>query len=264
MIHKDLDGDHLNDYLVAEFGNFYGDLMWLKANPNHTFDKIILRDKPGAMQTMFTDVNQDGKQDIIALMAQGDEGMLLYENKDGKFEERTLLRFSPVNGSTSFDLADFNNDGFLDIVYTSGDNSDFSKILKPFHGVYIYLNDGKGNFEKESFFFPINGCFKVVARDFDQDGDVDLAAISFFADLKNRPEEGFVYLENKGKLNFEASTFSQVLQGHWLTLDTDDLDGEGDLDIVLGNMSVGPLNISIKNNWPQGSAFVLLENLKVR
>ncbi len=40
-----------------------------------------------------------------------------------------------------------------------------------------------------------------MARDFDGDGDLDLAVIAFFADYPKQPEEGFVYLENTG--NFD-------------------------------------------------------------
>ena len=93
-----------------------------------------------------------------------------------------------------------------------------------------------------------------------RDGDVDLATIAFFADIKNKPEEGFVYLENKGDLEFEPHTFPHVMDGHWLTMDAEDLDADGDIDIVLGNMSVGPTNINVKNNWKTGPPFVLLEN----
>ncbi|WP_431214812.1 FG-GAP-like repeat-containing protein [Puia sp. P3] len=90
-----------------------------------------------------------------------------------------MLRWPPSYGSSYFELADFNGDGFADIVYTCGDNADFSPVLKPYHGVYIYLNDGHNSF-RPWYFFPINGCYKAVARDFDGDGDLDLAAIAFF------------------------------------------------------------------------------------
>jgi hypothetical protein len=43
-------------------------------------------------------------------------------------------------------------------------------------------------------------------------------------------------------------------------MDADDLDGDGDVDIVLGNMSVGPLNIQVENKWASGPSFILLEN----
>src|SRR5204863_935487 len=100
--------------------------------------------------------------------------IFLFTNKgNGKFEEKQLLRFPSIYGSTYMELADFNKDGFPDIVYTCGDNADYSVVLKPYHGVYIYMNDGRNNFTKK-YLFHINGCFKAMARDFDGDGDLDI------------------------------------------------------------------------------------------
>ena len=79
----------------------------------------------------------------------------------------------------------------------------------------------------QHYFFPINGCFRAVARDFDLDGDQDIAAISFFPDYKHRPEESFVYLQNSGNNQFEAFSVPQYSIGRWMTLDVGDLDGDG-------------------------------------
>ncbi len=256
----DINQDGKEDFVVCGYGNFSGSLFLLLNKGDGHFEKRILRSQPGSIQALAEDFNKDGRMDILALMAQGDEGIFLYEQRpDGSFLERTILRFSPLAGSVSIDLADFNHDGYPDIVYASGDNADFSKILKPYHGVYIYVNDGKWNFT-QSYFFPINGCFKALARDFDLDGDIDIASISFFADFQKRPEESFVYLQNEGHFNFKAFTFPQHSLGRWLTLDAGDIDGDGDWDLVLGNMSIGPSNLAPNANWKAGPAFVLLEN----
>jgi hypothetical protein len=98
---------------------------------------------------------------------------------------------------------------FLMSSATNGDNGDYPAVLKPHHGVRIYLNDGKNAFE-EHYFFPLNGAFKALAEDFDLDGDLDIAVISMFPDFEGRPEEGFVYLENKGEMQFNASTIDRV------------------------------------------------------
>ncbi len=255
----DLNRDGKPDFVVCGFGNFTGSLFWLQ-NTGAGFKTKILRNQPGSIQAWVDDFNKDGRPDILALMAQGDEGIFLYEQlADGSFHEKNVLRFSPAAGSISIDLADFNRDGYPDIVYTSGDNADYSKVLKPYHGVYIYLNDGKWNF-KQTFFFAINGCFKALARDFDLDGDMDIATISFFPDFIKRPEESFVYLQNEGDFHFRPATFPQHALGRWLTLDAGDIDGDGDIDLVLGNMSIGPTNIPTQIDWKSGPAFVLLKN----
>ncbi len=144
----------------------------------------------------------------MGAFAQGDESIIRYTNKGkGNFNKEVLLRFPPSYGSSYFELDDFNKDSYPDILYTCGDNADYSPVLKPYHGVYIFMNDGKNHFEQK-FFFPINGCYKAMAKDFDGDGDLDIAGISFFADYKHQPEEGFVCLENTGSLGFFTLYFA--------------------------------------------------------
>jgi hypothetical protein len=72
----------------------------------------------------------------------------------------------------------------------------------------------------------------VLARDFDLDGDNDMAMIAFFAIDKDK--RSFLYFENDGKGGFKASNLG-VPAGHWLVMDAEDMDADGDDDIVLGN-----------------------------
>nr|WP_234461974.1 VCBS repeat-containing protein [Pedobacter segetis] len=221
-----------------------------------TYEKIILKNKPGAINTIIDDYNKDGLKDVWELFAQGDEGISVFTNKGNNImEERQVLRFPPSYGSTSFDLVDFNHDGYKDIIYTCGDNADYTPILKPYHGVYIFLNDGKNNFTQK-YFYPINGCYKAIARDFDGDGQIDIAAISFFPSSL-QPEEAFTYLKNNGNFNF--SPYKLPLGTPFekgITMDVADLDGDGKLDILLGNgyyssdesnKHIEPLFIVLKN-----------------
>ena len=215
---------------------------------------------PVAIKIYIQDYNHDGLLDIWALFAQGEEGVFLFTNLGhGLFSQEEVLRFPSINGSSYFELADFNKDGYPDIVYTCGDNADYSTVLKPFHGVYIYLNDGKNHFEKK-YFFPINGCYKAIARDYDNDGDLDIATIAYFADYEHQPEEGFVYLENTGNYNFIPNSLPATETGRWLTMDAGDFDGDGKIDLILGNFSKAPSFIKSKNDWKQGPPFIILKN----
>ena len=231
----DLNGDGLKDILIGEFGRLTGQLSWAEASKNGTYKKHTLRLVPGIIDFVVTDENGDGKADIYALFAQGDEGIFLFRNLgNGKFDTEKVLSFPPVYGSSSFELVDFNQDGFKDLLYTCGDNADLSPVLKPYHGIYIFFGDSKGQFSK-SFFYPMNGCYKAIARDFDLDGDLDIASISAFPAAAS-PWEAFVYLQNQGNLSFKGFTLAKnVPFQKGLTMDSGDFNGDGKIDLLLGN-----------------------------
>ena len=257
----DINGDGKMDYVVCEFGFLTGSLSWMENLGGNRFKRHVIRAVPGAIKVYVTDYNHDGLPDLWVLFAQGDEGIFLFTNKGkGEFTTDPVLRFPPIYGSCYFELDDFNGDGYPDILYTCGDNGDFSPVLKPYHGVYIFLNDGKNHFTQK-YFYPINGCYKAIARDFDGDGDLDIATISFFADYAHQPEEGFVYLENKGNFKFEPHTLAAGRSGRWLTMDAGDFDGDGKTDLLLGNFSVAPGPLKSGTDWKKNPPFLFLKNI---
>jgi hypothetical protein len=255
----DLNNDGKMDYLVAQFGNLVGELSWMENKGNQQYVAHTLRKSPGALNAVVYDYNHDGLPDVYAQFAQGQEGLFLFTNKGhGQFQEMQLISLPPTYGSTSFSMVDFNKDGFPDIVYTCGDNGDYTQVLKPYHGVYIYLNNGHNQFTQK-YFYPINGCNKAIAMDFDGDGLIDIATISFYPSSA-QPEEAFVYLQNKGNFNFQPYSLpigTPFQKG--ITMDAGDLDGDGKPDLVLGNgyytsdstsAHKEPLFIVLKNSTP--------------
>ena len=261
----DLNADQQEDIVLCEFGDKLGSFGWWENRGNHHYVKHLLRQLPGAIKSVVQDFNWDGKPDIMVLMAQGDEGMFIYYNEGkGNFREHRILRFPPSYGSNYFELADFNNDGFPDVITSNGDNGDYPPVLKPYHGIRIFLNNGKDEFE-EKLFLPVNGIGKVIARDFDNDGDLDLASIAYFADFRNNPSEAFIYWENKGPLKFVPSTIKAVSEGRWISMDAGDYDGDGDLDLLLGNADfrLGDIPPELKKKWDNYSPSLLILNNKL-
>lgn len=228
----DLNKDNKEDVVICGFGHNRGKLLWYdNFDPNKEY---VLKNAPGARKAEILDFNNDDKPDIMVLMAQANEQISIFYNKgNNKFEEKVVLKFPPVYGVSYFELVDFNNDGYKDILLTNGDNWDYSIIRKNYHGIRIYINDGHDNFKK-SFFYPLYGASKAIARDFDNDGDLDIAASAFYYDDDN-PEESFIYLSNNGNLAFTAHSTPEAASGKWLTMDAADYDNDGDIDIFLGS-----------------------------
>lgn len=257
----DFDKDGLEDRLICGFGHNMGGLYWYKQSVNKSFEKRTISTMPGAEHAVIGDFNHDGWPDVVCLFAQADEGIWLFLNDHkGGFTTTNLLKFPPVYGSSSFQLVDFNHDGKLDILYTSGDNSDYSKILKPFHGVYIYLN--QGNFKyKQAYFYPVNGATKAIAADFNGDGKLDIALIAFFSDLKNNVNEGFTYFEQDRPLHFVPHHLPLASEGRWICMDVADYNADGKPDIILGNYALGFINEDgLKPTWNTRIPFVILKN----
>jgi hypothetical protein len=55
------------------------------------------------------------------------------------------------------------------------------------------------------------------------------------------PEEGFIYLENESikasELCFTPSTFAASGKARWITMNTADIDHDGDEDLLLGSFT---------------------------
>jgi hypothetical protein len=150
------------------------------------------------------------------------------------------------------------------LIVVNGDKGDYSCGSRGYHGVRIFQRTAEGKFA-ERFFFPLYGAYGAQAADFDNDGDLDLAAISFFPDYDRAPDEGFVYLRNDGNWRFQPFTIEHSRQGRWIVLDAGDIDGDKDIDIVLGSFVRGPRTIripsAIERQWEtQRLAVLLLEN----
>ena len=109
---------------------------------------------------------------------------------------------------------------------------------------------------------PSNIC--NGGSDFDQDGDLDIVSIAYFADYKLNPKAGFIYLRQDKSLQFSAHTLPEADRGRWITLDAGDFDTDQDIDLVLGafNMPQRQIPDPLQKRWAEKpTPILILKNL---
>lgn len=262
----DLNADDIEDLVVCNFGNYTGNLLILEGLQDGEYKKHYLSRLSGARKIVIDDLNNDGANDMLVLMAQGDERIMVYYNEgDFRFREHTVLRFPPVYGLSDMTVIDFNGDGFSDIVTTNGDNADYSVLHKPYHAVRLFENNKRNSFQ-EVWSHPMPGASQCKAADFDLDGDIDIAAISFFPKKGTDQDGGFLLFENLGNYQFQSRAISGTKLGRWLVMESADVDGDSDIDIILGGFNYNGLGAKelkmARYNAKDNSSLLILQNEK--
>ncbi|WP_114749794.1 FG-GAP repeat domain-containing protein [Pleomorphovibrio marinus] len=240
------------EFLIAEFGSLTGGLNLYFKNLEE-FSKREIYKGAGTLQLMEKDLNQDGKLEIVALIAHGEEVLVNFAHSgNGVFERKTLIQMPPVYGSSFFTFEDINGNGKEELLYVNGDNADLSPILKPYHGVRIF-EDIDGVY-KQNHFLPVNGAYKVIAHDFNDDGLKDLAVVSFFPDFHKYPEEGFIVFEQKEGGSFSPIVLPMIKESRWIDIVLADLDGNGRKEILLAAhllSQAADIPNSLRSLWAQ-------------
>ncbi len=200
----------------------------------------IISTQGGIISNAVADMNNDGKLDIVALVAQGRQELLVFiNNGDETFTRHLIEENSPSFGGNNVEVSDFDNDGYVDILVLNGDNVAGNHVgpivpaPRPQHSVRVFKNYGNLKFVKH-FHYPMHGATRGVVYDFDEDGDDDIAVISLFPQWSEAEPESFVYLENKGGLNFVPQSFSSEYFGVWSSIEIGDVNGDNKKDIILG------------------------------
>jgi hypothetical protein len=184
------------------------------------------------------DVNNDGLDDFYACGAKFQSGVLMIQQKDGRFNESDTALFNKYAVSEEVDAVffDANGDSFPDLFVISGGNE------IPVNGLALldklYLNDGKGNFKKAddpmSVVFENKSCVSVA--DIDNDGDTDIFIGNLASPVKyGIPTTSYLYL-NDGKAHFTKAGDNIIplyLLGMVTSATFMDMDNDGWKDLIV-------------------------------
>ncbi|MEM8966068.1 MAG: VCBS repeat-containing protein, partial [Bacteroidota bacterium] len=154
------------------------------------------------------DIDGDGLIDFHIGGAKGQPGALFRQQPNGTFAQITSPALDTDAGSEDTDgvFFDADQDGDLDLYIVSG-GSDFAKQDQVLQD-RLYLNDGRGNYNKTSLPTMLTSGATVTAADIDQDGDQDLFVGGRLIPGEYPVSPRSYILENDGEGNFTDITES--------------------------------------------------------
>jgi hypothetical protein len=204
---------------------------------NGEFRTHMLQNLSGPINVEIVDLDYDKDLDLVVLVSQEWEEIYCYIN-DGTGNFRMKLLWGSDNedfGSSGIFLYDLNRDGRLDILYTNGDAFDYIPPQgKPWHGLQWFENKGDLEFEYHRL-CDLVGAYSLRPGDADNDGDLDLFAVSAFNLWEDPAAQSFIWLENVGDEQYIKRDITND-PTHLLVLEPGDFNNDGLVDFVTGGM----------------------------
>lgn len=238
---EDIDADGVVD-LVATIRAGHGRLSVLRGLGGGAFAApitVLAQRNPAGL--VLRDFDGDGDSDAV-VANYSSASLEVFRNVGGlSFAESQAIYMQQWSASVPYPFAivaaDLDGDKDLDLVTTSIGVS----------SIATFMNDGAGHFSSpRSWKAPLFGTEQtaisnLAATDFDLDGDIDIVTNGL---LVQNPQATVIW-ENDGLGNFPVRTFrSGVPSGNAWTVETGDLDGDGDNDVMMGSALPGALTIA--------------------
>ncbi|MEX6688394.1 FG-GAP-like repeat-containing protein [Danxiaibacter flavus] len=237
----DVNGDGREDVYICGAAGQAGQLYLQTNDGGFVLKKQPAFEKYADMEdvaALFFDCDNDGDLDLFVGAggnnAPGSSGKMqshLYRN-DGKGNFEVDVNAIPASRSNTAVVvaSDFDNDGDLDL-FVGGRSEPMNYGISP--ASYLYVNDGKGRFtdiaaSKNPDIARIGMVTGAVWSDVNGDKQKDLIIVGEWMTPR-------IFSFANGKFN-EIKTNLDSLYGWWQSISTADIDGDGDEDLILGNM----------------------------
>ncbi len=251
----DIDGDGDLDILVACMGQLFpsndkiGSVVILENDGKQNFTPHVVLDHVArATDVRAADFNGDGRLDLIVGQFGYDDGETRWMENLGNWQFRSHILQS-LSGVIHAIPVDIDKDGDMDVV---------SLVSQEWEEIYVFENDGHGNFKSHLVWGSTNedyGSSGIRIVDMNRDGLTDILYTNGdafdYLPPRPRPWHSVQWLENKGNFKFEHHPIGKFNGASGAV--AADVDGDGDLDVVA---------VSCYNFWdqPESQSIIWFEN----
>lgn len=228
--HKSVNPKSVSDsrFIVKEFPYSHIENIYLDYEREPLMPEKLSSEGPAVLKADF---NGDGLEDLFIGGGALQEPVLFIHQDKGEYIKKEVPAFDRDKNyedvaAVAFDLE---NDGDLDIYVASGGNDKIEG--DPHLEDRLYINDGKGNFERFESTLPKFNAGSVASADFDGDGFADLFIGSRSIPGAYGLTPYSLILRNTGKGNFEMahkSRLGMITDSQWA-----DMNNDGRPDLVL-------------------------------
>ena len=230
MVSADVNGDGKPDLVTANFtGNSVSVLL---SNGNGTFQSprtfAVGANQSYAMSVALTDVNGDGKKDIVVANGIGGTVSVLLGNGDGTFAPQRTFAAGPNPYCVS--VLDVSGDGKPDIIVANNDLSGTVGVL---------LGNGNGIFQTQRTFAVGSYPRSAIAADVNGDGKPDLVVANYASSTIS------VLLGNANGTFGAQATFSSGAYPQSVIVA--DVNGDSKQDLIVTNYSSNAVSVLLGN-----------------
>ncbi|MBN3583872.1 VCBS repeat-containing protein [Algoriphagus aestuarii] len=241
----DLNGDGREDIFIGGASGQSGAVfLQTKEGRFNQVDQPLLEEDSSLedVSAIFFDSNRDGFLDLLVGRGgniqlpndQGETTRIYLNGGNGIFDQKVNLPLEPNTQVSVVEAADFNGDGLVDLMI-GGRNVAGKYGYSP--KSYLLLNQGENHYENRTKEFApdleLIGMVKdAVWQDLDLDGNRDLVVVGEWIPIS-------IFMNRDGKLTNETNSFGlEKSKGWWNSIASEDLNGDGYPDLVLGNLGL--------------------------